>query len=208
MLKRFSSRGLSQKSWLGELRTMLIIGFVVFAARSTLADHYWVPTGSMLPTVREGDRLLVDKSQYGLRIPFSTVYLARFAQPAVGDVVVLKSPEDGVTLVKRVVAVPGDRVSVRGGRLYINGAPVQILEAADGPSHTEVLAGTPHALLLNYSGGKDYGPTTIAKDRYLLLGDNRGNSHDSRYFGPVPGNLILGRALGIYYSKGFTWREL
>src|SRR3954468_2324266 len=96
------------------------LALALLAARSTLADHYFVPSGSMIPSVEIGDRLIVNKLAYSLRIPFSDVVLAKRHGPERGDVVVLKSPENGITLLKRVAAVPGDEVAVTDGRLSIN----------------------------------------------------------------------------------------
>ncbi|HEY8078410.1 MAG TPA: signal peptidase I, partial [Labilithrix sp.] len=92
---------------------------VAFFARASFADHYRVPSGSMEPTVQVGDHVAVAKAAYGVRVPMTDVWLARWADPARGDVVVLDSPEDGKVLLKRVVAVAGDRVEVRDGRVRI-----------------------------------------------------------------------------------------
>ena len=94
------------------------VAFVLLSARSTLADHYRVPTGSMLPTVEISDRIVVNKAAYGLRVPFTDDYATHFEGPQIGDVVVLRSPEDGDTLLKRVVAIPGTTIEVR--ELYFN----------------------------------------------------------------------------------------
>ena len=179
----------------------------MLAARASLADHYRVPTGSMLPTVREGDHLLVDKLAYGFRLPWSHVYLAESDGPARGDVVVFDSPEDGEVLLKRVAAVPGDRVEVRAGRLIVNGRPIPV-ESRHGRVY-ERFDGAEHELDLSRGGGPDWGPTVIPPERYLLLGDNRGNSRDGRIFGLVQRSAILGRALGVFLRDGSpTWQPL
>jgi signal peptidase I len=179
----------------------------MLGARASLADHYRVPTGSMLPTVREGDHLLVNKLAYGLRLPLSHVYLVESDGPAPGDVVVFDSPEDGQVLLKRVAGVPGDRVEVRAGRLSINGRPMPV-ESRDGRLY-ERLGGADHELDMSRGGGPDWGPTIIPPDRYLLLGDNRGNSRDGRIFGLAERSAILGRALGVFLRDGRpTWQPL
>ena len=179
----------------------------MLAARASLADHYHVPTGSMLPTVREGDHLLVNKLAYGLRLPLSQVYLAEADAPERGDVVVFDSPEDGEVLLKRVAAGPGDRVEVRSGHLIVNGRPVPV-ESRDGRVY-ERLGGVVHELDLSRGGGPDWGPATIPPEHYLLLGDSRGNSRDGRIFGLVERSAILGRALGVFLRDGRpTWQPL
>src|SRR5215470_630954 len=109
-----------------ELLMIAAFAVVLMSARSSLADHYLVPTGSMQPTVEIDDRILVNKAAYGLRVPFTSAYVARFDGPQVGDVVVLDSPEEDKVLLKRVVGVPGTQVEVRGGRVVIDGklAPI------------------------------------------------------------------------------------
>jgi signal peptidase I len=184
------------------------LGFavVLFAARSSLADHYQVPTGSMMPTVMVGDRVVVNKLAYGVRVPFTDIALARFGAPARGDVVVLSSPEDGITLLKRVVAVPGDEVAVNLGRLTINGRPVPVV---DGPDSIERLGGVVHAVRLTHDGGVDFGPVRVGADQFLVLGDNRGESHDGRAFGLVGRRAIMGRALSVWMRDGhLCWHGL
>src|SRR5687768_9841703 len=117
--------------WLREGISIAGFALALFAARSTLADHYYVPTGSMIPSVSIGDRLIVNKLAYSLRIPFSDLVVIRRHQPERGDVVVLRSPENGITLLKRVAAVPGDEVEVTQGRLWINGQQVPISQQGD-----------------------------------------------------------------------------
>src|SRR5262245_47749050 len=101
-----------RRSWRKDLLAIAAAAAVVLVGRSSLADHYHVPTGSMLPTVLENDHIFVNKAAYSLRLPFSHVELAEFGGPERGDVVVLESPESGIVLLKRVVAVPGDVVRV------------------------------------------------------------------------------------------------
>jgi signal peptidase I len=187
-----------------DLVTMAIAVAIVVSARSSLADHYVVPTGSMLPTVQLDDHVLVDKLAYGLRVPLARDYAVRFADPARGDVVVLRSPDGGEVLLKRVVAVPGDDVRVVEGALTIGGHAMPIV-AHDGAS-IEQLGGVKHAVSLAYGGGPDYGPLRVPADRFLVMGDNRGNSRDGRYFGLVTRDAILGRVEGVVLRHGSpTW---
>src|SRR3954470_22733014 len=130
-----------------------IVGFALdlLAARSTLADHYYVPTGSMIPSVEIGDRLIVNKLAYSLRVPFSDLVVAKRHGPQRGDVVVLRSPENGITLLKRVAAIPGDEVAVMEGRLWINGQPIPI--ARQGEDLLERLGQSAHLVRLTAGGG-------------------------------------------------------
>ena len=186
---------------------MGVFAAVMLTGRASVADHYRVPTGSMRPTVKVGDRVVVDKSAYGLRLPLTNHYLREWAGPRRGDVVVLDPPDGGTVLLKRVVAVPGDHVMVRAGLLWLNGAPVKITHSANGL--TERLGSRSHRIRLTGPPGPDFGPTLVPARRYLLLGDNRGDSHDGRYFGLIPREKILGKATRVYYRGGrLIWKKL
>ncbi|MDR3385997.1 MAG: signal peptidase I [Rudaea sp.] len=194
--------------------------FVFFALmmifRSALADWMYVPSGSMNPTIVEGDRILVDKQAYGLRIPFTTARLTKGSDPQRGDIVIFASPKDGITLVKRIVGLPGDTVEMRGERLFINGTAIDYTTApgfadADLPQATrdqdhlyatENLAGRPHPIMVlpQRQAIRSFGPTTVPPNQYLFLGDSRDNSEDSRYIGFVPRESIVGRAFKVAYS--------
>lgn len=189
-----------------ELVMLAAFVLVLLSARSTLADHYRVPSGSMEPTIEVGDRILVNKAAYGLRVPFTTAYVARFHGPAIGDVVVLDSPEEDKVLLKRVVGVPGTTIEVRGGRVVIDGKLAPVEHRPDGLH--EQLGAADHSLRLTQGGGPDWGPVAIPQGRYLVMGDNRGDSRDGRFFGLVTGEAILGRAMGVYWRAGPTWDGL
>jgi len=189
------------------LVAVLFAASVALTARASFADHYVVPSGSMEPTVQIQDRVFVDKLAYGLRIPLTDVYVARFAAPRRGEVVVLTSPESGTVLLKRVVAVGGDRVRVRDGELEINGKPVSVEN--EGGTWYERLGEKAHPLNLDRDGGPSFGPTEVPEGRVLVMGDNRGNSHDGRDFGFVESSAILGRAVGVFLRNGRpTWVPL
>jgi signal peptidase I len=198
---------------------VLAMAATLFAARASLADHYVVPTGSMEPTVAVGDHVCVNKLAYGLRVPDSEVYVLPASGPARGDVVVLDSPTDGEVLLKRVVAVPGDRVAVTDGRLTIDGVAIPTVaaegtpgtagEAPGGDALLEQLGRHLHRVSLDFGGGPDLPRTVIPVGRYLVLGDNRGNSRDGRYFGLVSRGAILGRAEAVCIHDGRpVWRGL
>ncbi|HEY3819127.1 MAG TPA: signal peptidase I [Polyangiaceae bacterium] len=191
-----------------DLVSVLGASAIVMVARASFADHYQVPTGSMEPTVAVGDQICVNKMAYGLRVPASQQYVFEGAGPARGDVVVLASPTDGEVLLKRVVAVPGDVVEVEAGRVAIDGARAP-LRKGDGGAVTEELGGKEHALSTAFGGGPDFGPTLVPKDAYLVLGDNRGNSRDGRYFGWVERGAILGKAVAVCLRGGKpVWKGL
>lgn len=187
---------------------------VVF--RSAVADWMYVPSGSMNPTIVEGDRILVDKAAYGLRIPFTTTRLTHGSDPQRGDIAIFSSPEDGTTLVKRIVGLPGDTVEMRDDVLRINGVATDYdaaFAAADKdlPGATrredhhyliEKLDGRPHAImkLPQHFAMRSFGPTAVPQGYYLALGDSRDNSKDSRYIGLVSRDSIVGRAFKVAYS--------
>lgn len=184
----------------------MVLAFVLLSARSSLADHYQVPTGSMLPTVHIDDRILVNKAAYGLRVPFTSSFLTEFQGPQIGDTVVLRSPEDGRVLLKRVVGIPGTTIEVHLGQISIDGKLAPIEEHYG--MLVEDLAGTHHLVRLTNAGGPDFGPVTLPDGKYLVMGDNRGDSHDGRSFGLVSRDAFLGRAMGVYWRGGPTWDPL
>ena len=117
-------RTLASRWWRQEIRPLLIFALVMFSIRSSLADWNVVPSGSMQPTILVGDRVLVNKLAYDLKVPFTTWHIAEWSNPQRGDIVVFFSPKDGTRLVKRVIGLPGDTVELRNDQLIINGQPV------------------------------------------------------------------------------------
>ncbi len=194
-------RRLHRRTVLRDLVGILVTVALLLVARQSLADHYVVPTGSMEPTVQVRDHVLVEKAAYGIQLPFVGYVASLGPGPARGDVVVLTSPVDGTTLLKRVVAVPGDRVEVRAGQLLLDGRAVPVHD--DGAVTTEDLAPrSPHPLELGDGGGPDFGPVVVPSDRYLVMGDHRGDSFDGRMFGFVKRDAIFGRAVGVIWRDG------
>lgn len=200
-------RGRRLAQWLRrELLPLAVMLLLLGAARSSFANHYQVPSGSMQPTLQPGDRVAVDMSAYGLRLPFTDQVLVRRGQPQRGDVVVFDSPRDGTRLIKRVVAVGGDRVQLRDGLLRINGKP---LASAAEPS-LEHFGARQAQLDLADGGGPDIADLVVPQGHLLMLGDHRGNSLDGRFFGLVPSEEVYARALGVYYRRGegLAWHRL
>jgi signal peptidase I len=194
-------------AFIKDLLTIAAAGIVALAARSSLASHYYVPSGSMLPTLQEGDRIAVDMLAFSLRVPFTHQSVLRTGAPRRGDVIVLDPPDKGNLLVKRLVALPGDHVEVAAGLLSINGRAIPVRRGPD--ALYERLDSGEHEIRADDDGGPDFGPTTLGPDCYLVMGDNRGNSRDGRTFGCVKRELILGKVVGVFARDGRpTWRGL
>ncbi|MCQ0030918.1 signal peptidase I [Burkholderia glumae] len=187
--------------------------FLMVIFRSAIADWNVVPSGSMLPTIRIGDRILVDKMAYDLRVPFTHLRLARLHEPQRGDIVTIDSAAAHELLVKRLIGLPGDTVELRNNVLLINGVraayrPVGTnLLRSDAASPGEYLAeridGSARIVRLSPdapSPRDSFGPVVVPKGQYLMLGDNRDNSADSRYFGFFPRDEIMGRARRVAFS--------
>ena len=186
------------------------LALLIFASRSVIADWNHVPTGSMKPTIVEGDVIFVNKLAYDLKIPFTTWRVARWGEPQRGDIVVLFSPHNGDRLVKRVVGLPGDEIAMVNERLIINGAPVEYAPSSYPADEraipvvvlTERLDTVDHAIMVRPTqpAPRSFAPVRVPHGEYLVLGDNRDNSSDSRYFGFVPREQIVGRAVGVVLS--------
>jgi signal peptidase I len=197
-------------SLIREWAPVLAFLLLILVARSTLADHYHVPSGSMEPALMPGDHVLVAKSAFGYRLPFTQHVLWPGECPRSGDVVIFDSPADGVRLIKRVVAVAGDVVAVREGRVWINGEPRW--EQADAPGEllVERYDGQRVAINLDAGGGPNLPPVEVPEGQVLVLGDHRGNSRDGRFFGFVPVASLYGRAAGVFWRRGAgpVWQGL
>ncbi len=199
--------------------TIFLIVFVVIPVKSSLADWNWVPTGSMNPTILEGDLIYVNKIAYDLRFPLTLHRLAKWSDPQRGDIVVCFSPDDETRLVKRVIGLPGDTIELRNNTLFLNGAAVSYTKVDS--KYTEQLCGRmkercvlamedldgiAHVLMTipSVASIRNFGPVTVPRGKYFVLGDNRDNSRDSRYFGFVERKSIVGKAKGIITSFDIT----
>ena len=206
----------SLRRLLRENRTFLFLLLSFGLVRTAIADYNPVPSGSMHPSIVEGDVVLVNRLAYNVKIPLTDLIVARLADPRRGDIVTFSSPQDGRRLIKRVIGLPGDRIAMRDKQLTINGtavhyapadrvrddsgtgAPVLLLqETLDGRAH-------PIQWLMGVRNAPDFGPLVVPADQYLMLGDNRDNSADSRYIGLVPRERLIGRAERILVSAAIN----
>ena len=205
--------------WIQWRLFIFIVVFIVIPVKSSLADWNWVPSGSMNPTILEGDLIYVDKLAYDLRFPLTMHRLARWSDPERGDIVICFSPDDGTRLVKRVIAQPGDEVAMRNNIIYLNGErldyksidlkytkslprklrnkSVLAAEDLDGNVHTVMSVPSIRAM-------RNFGPIVVPDGKYFVMGDNRDCSRDSRFFGFVERDSIIGKAKGIIGSFDIT----
>lgn len=198
-----------------EAKPLLVMVLLLCALRSAVADWNDVPTGSMKPTIMEGDRVFVNKLAYDLKVPFTTWHIAQWDNPKRGDVVVFFSPADEKRLVKRVVGLPGDRIELRNNELLVNGEAEQYeplsqkvvdeLPAREQSHHQfaiEELARHAHPVMATpeLNAPRTFGPIVVPEGKYFMMGDNRDNSYDSRFYGCVERSRIVGRATSVVIS--------
>ncbi|MHC4560282.1 MAG: signal peptidase I [Planctomycetota bacterium] len=199
--------------------TVLFIVFIVIPVKSSLADWNWVPTGSMNPTILEGDLIYVNKIAYDLRFPLTMYRLARWTDPERGDIVICFSPDDGTRLVKRVIGQPGDIIEMKNNTLFLNSEPLDYRQIDSKYTENlsrklkgrcilamEDLDGLAHAVMSipSIAAVRSFGPVTVPKGNYFVMGDNRDSSKDSRFFGFVERGLIVGKAKGVIGSFDIT----
>jgi signal peptidase I len=196
-----------------EWTKILAVSIVLFAViRTFLVEAFKIPSGSMENTLQVGDFLLVNKLVYGAEVPFTHKRLPRLREPQRGDVIVFEWPEDPTkNFVKRLVGVPGDTVEMRDGTLIRNGTVlseryVEHTEPDMDPApedfrwQRDYLVRSANAASAYHPSRNNWGPLVVPKEKYFVLGDNRDNSLDSRYWGFVPDSLVKGRPFVIYYS--------
>jgi len=211
-----------------EWKTLLIFLLVMFVFRSAFADWYQVPTPSMNPTIAPGDRVVVNKLAYDLKFPFTTRHMARWGEPHAmpGEIVTFYSPLDERRLIKRAIRVPGDRVAMRNNQLLINDKSLAY-ENVVNPTfphlspqthqrhdfYVEQIGDVRHLVMILASPtqppsptqspprtGTTFGPIEVPADHFLVLGDNRDNSADSRMIGFIARGRITGRAFSVNYD--------
>ena len=200
--------------WREWLRPALLIAAVVFPLKSAVADWNWVPSGSMKPTILEGDLVLVNKLAYDLKFPFTLWRLGSWSKPRRGDIVVFFSPKDGTRLVKRIIAGPGDAIELRNNVVVLNGERLTYDIRKEHPFGSEIFEDSlaivakeqsPDTLhwvmaLPSRMARRDYPLTTIPPGKYFMMGDSRDNSFDSRYYGLVDQKQIVGRVKRVILS--------
>jgi signal peptidase I len=207
-------------SWIRNNRGILIFMLIFGLFRTAVADWNPIPSGSMRPTLLEGDVVFVNRLAFDVKVPLTDVIVTRLGDPHRGDVVTFSSPGDGTRLIKRVMAVPGDTIEMRDKVVIVNGRQatyqplgIAIEEPARGVQ-TEALrldeksGDRAHVIQWFLQQGKferdSFGPLVVPADRYVMLGDNRDNSADSRSFGFVPRERLIGRAVAILVSANIT----
>jgi signal peptidase I len=214
-MKEFHWKETAKKIW-RESRGVLLTILILTAVRSAIADWNDVPSGSMNPTIVEGDRVFVNKLAYDLKVPFTTWHIAQWSNPKRGDIDVFFSPADGIRLVKRVIGLPGDSIELVNDKLYINGVPAAYERLPDsvgrdlpatrlGPRFfaEESVAKSPvHAvtILPRVPAKRSFGPIVVPPGHYFMMGDNRDDSYDSRFWGAVDRSRIVGRASMVMMS--------
>jgi signal peptidase I len=209
------TRAWSQNLWIARVRDWTVVLIVMLTVRSAVADWNNVPTGSMKPTILEGDRIFVNRLAYDVKVPFIERPLLIWSDPKRDDIVVFHSPTDGTLFVKRVIGLPGDRIRLSANRVFINGEPAdyepldsatpQQLPPSERAGHhlvAETFDGRTHAVMTTpeQPGPADFGPVTVPPGQYFVMGDNRDNSMDSRFFGFVARERIVGRAMAVVMS--------
>ncbi|HTU66015.1 MAG TPA: signal peptidase I [Steroidobacteraceae bacterium] len=206
----------SARQWWREYRGSVVFLVLMLTFRSAWADWLTVPTGSMNPTIVEGDRIVVNKHVYGVRIPWTLVRVTDGQDPQRGEIVVFDSPVTGISLVKRVIGVPGDTIALDEGGLVVNGEHARyangdvahlapLLETTREQSPAVYRERGPirehDVMRLPFGSPRQFmQPVVVPDGMYFMLGDNRDNSADSRYIGFVPRRNIVGRASSVAIS--------
>jgi len=189
-------------------RSFFPVILVVLVLRSFVVEPFRIPSGSMMPTLQDGDFILVNKFTYGLRAPVVNKKFFGDGAPERGDVVVFRYPEDpAIAYIKRVVGLPGDRLAYRDKVLYVNGQPAVQTPVPDGPwesqglqSRSERLGEMEHQILVSGYSRNWTWEQVVPLGHYFVLGDNRDNSRDSRFWGFLPEQNLIGKAFVIWMN--------
>ncbi len=197
------------------------IVFIVLILRSFIAEPFRIPSGSMMPTLLIGDFILVNKYTYGIRLPVLNTKIVEVNEPERGDIVVFRFPKQPeIDYIKRVVGLPGDRVEYQHKKVFINGKPIKQVSLGryqgvgqgvnmTGAEHlVEDLTGVEHSILIKHGLPTLNGVFTVPKGHYFVMGDNRDNSNDSRYWGTVPEENLVGKAFFIWMSWDWQYKGI
>lgn len=203
-----------EPGWVDTGRSMFPVLALVLVVRSFLVEPFQIPSGSMLPTLNIGDFILVNKYHYGLRLPVANTKVVPLNDPQRGDVVVFRYPQDpSINYIKRVVGVPGDRIQYINKTLYVNGEKQDLELLAQLPPsqpvrllQREQLGDVSHEIYQDLQRPRIDGEITVPEGQYFVMGDNRDNSNDSRAWGFVPDELLVGRAFAVwvYWPERFS----
>ena len=184
--------GRTKSKWREYAESLIIAALIAFFVRSFVVQAFKIPSSSMEPTLLIGDHLLVNRLSYVIKVPFTDIVMLRVGKPNRGDVLVFRYPQDRTKdFIKRVIAVEGDVVEVKDKIVYVNGGKVDYPQAIF--AEQTVIPGY-------FSPRDNIGPLAVSKDSYFVMGDNRDRSLDSRFWGFVPYEDLVGRALIIYFS--------
>lgn len=193
-------------------RSFFPVLLFVLVIRSFVFEPFRIPSGSMMPTLLQGDFIFVKKYAYGLRLPVTETKFVETGEPQRGDVVVFRLPSDpAVNYIKRVVGLPGDEIVYDQHRLTINGIPVSLQEAPENSPpdrrYIEQLGEREHEILVMSPGyDRTDGTYVVPEGHYFMMGDNRDNSRDSRFIGAIPETHLVGEAVRIWmHIDGFSW---
>nr|WP_284380718.1 signal peptidase I [Litoribrevibacter albus] len=197
---------IAKEPYLVELsKSFFPVFFVVLVVRSFLVEPFQIPSGSMLPTLKVDDFILVNKFEYGVRLPVAGTKVIPYKDPARGDVMVFKFPNNPkINFIKRVVGLPGDRIRYQDKQLFINNQLIET-QLAQAPSlqnrmgrYTEQLGAVSHSIYKANSSARVNKTWVVPEGHYFVMGDNRDNSNDSRFWGFVPDNLVVGKAFAVW----------
>ena len=207
-------------------RSLFPVILIVLILRSFLIEPFRIPSGSMMPTLLDGDFILVNKFTYGIRLPVINKKIISIGQPDRGDVAVFRYPKDPkVDYIKRVIGLPGDKISYRNKQLFINGERMKLVNfgvyeasgtgitMAGAKMYEEDLKGVMHNLLIDNNRPVLNMEYTVGENQYFVMGDNRDNSNDSRFWGTVPEENLVGRAFMIWMNwdsvnGSVTWSRI
>lgn len=197
-------------------RSFFPIVLIVMLLRSFLVEPFRIPSGSMMPTLLIGDFILVNKFTYGIRLPVLNTKIVAMGEPQRGDIVVFRFPKDPtVDYIKRVIGLPGDKIGYYNKQLYVNGKSIgqtslgtyegvgQGASMSGAELLSEDLEGLKHDILIRHGQPTVQGEFTVPEGSYFVMGDNRDNSNDSRYWGVVPEANLVGKAFFIWMSWDF-----